>query len=112
MKCARCNGRDAETTTTGLQMFYCRECSLEIDRMNRQRLASSGDSTTGGSTLGPSQAKERAAMKYLTSEQVKQYVATWLRYVSNQPMSQPRFFKRVRATLTLPAPQPKGDNHG
>lgn len=51
-------------------------------------------------------------MKYLTSEQVKQYVATWLRYVSNQPMSQPRFFKRVRATLTLPAPQPKGDNHG
>ena len=114
MKCARCNERDAETTTTGLQMFYCPECSAEINRMNMKRQMdrlSSGDASAGGGKIAPSQAKE-SAMQYMTADQVKQYVATWLRYVSIQPMSQPRFFKKMRATLTLPAPQTKGDNHG
>lgn len=48
-------------------------------------------------------------MKYRTADEVKQYVATWLRYVASLPEAQPRFYKRLRATLTLPAPQTKGD---
>lgn len=47
---------------------------------------------------------------YMTADQVRQYVATWLKFVSSQPMAQPRHFMRIKATLRLPSP--KGDNHG
>jgi len=51
--------------------------------------------------LARQEAPKEEGMRYMTAEQVKRYVALWMRWISQQSMSQPVHHKTLR---TLPPP--------